>query len=172
MILMIMVIVININMAEISAKRKKKRKDKKKHLEAPDSLPAITLSVETKSSSLEEELDWCIRQLELGLLRPKDKGTSQQKQEAQAIISKLRSSKTPLPRKRQLMRLTFGDYRSKMREEDETMARAAKAAIIKEACPTSKDKHGQFYRSCQIKTIDLPHKEDNDFKFNFQIEAM
>ena len=66
------------------------------------------------TSSLDEELAWCVSQLELGLQR---KGVSkEQKDHNILLIRRLQSEKTPLPKKRALMRTTFGDYRAKMRE--------------------------------------------------------
>ena len=67
------------------------------------------------ASSLEQELEWCIAQLEMGLSRSDASKT--QKQESLKFIRTLRSEKTALPRKRQLMKNLFGDYRTRMRRE-------------------------------------------------------
>ena len=67
------------------------------------------------ASSLEQELEWCIAQLEMGLSRSDALKT--QKQENLKFIRTLRSEKTALPRKRQLMKNIFGDYRTRMRRE-------------------------------------------------------
>lgn len=73
-----------------------------------------TSSPSTSTSSLDQELSWCVSQLELGLQR---KGVSKdQKEHSTLLIRRLQSEKTPLPKKRALMRATFGDYRAKMRE--------------------------------------------------------
>lgn len=65
------------------------------------------------SSSFEDELSWCLNQLQLSV-----KGKEQSKQR-RILCDKsykiLISKKTPLPRKRQLMRNLFGDYRAKMK---------------------------------------------------------
>ena len=156
-------------MAEVSAKKMKRKSKKKQDTDPSEALPPAVPSVaEAKCSNFEEELSWCVRQLELGLLRPKDKGTGQQKQEAQSILNKLRSSKTPLPRKRQLMKLTFGDYRSKMKQEEDREERERRAFI---RISTDAVKAGQFYKASLTK--DLPQKDESSpgFKFNFQIEA-
>ncbi|XP_011406122.1 PREDICTED: UPF0488 protein C8orf33 homolog [Amphimedon queenslandica] len=157
-------------MAEAPEKRKKRKSKKNQDTNPPEALSAAAPSVvETKCSNFEEELSWCVRQLELGLLRPKDKGgTSQQKQEAQGILNKLRSSKTPLPRKRQLMKLTFGDYRSKMKQEEEKVERERQAFV---RISTDTVKAGQFYKASQAKDILQKDKGGARFKFNFQIEA-
>ena len=71
-------------------------------------------SPSSSNSSLDQELAWCVSQLELGLQR---KGVSkEQKERSVFLIRRLQSEKTPLPKKRALMRSTFGDYRAKMRE--------------------------------------------------------
>lgn len=156
-------------MAEVSRKRKKRKSKKKQDTEPPEALPAGAPSLsETKCSNFEEELSWCLRQLELGLLRQKDKGTCQQKQEAQGILNKLKSSKTPLPRKRQLMKLTFGDYRSKMKQEEEKEERERQSFI---RISTDTVKTGQYYKASQAKDIPQKEKSGAGFKFNFQIEA-
>lgn len=67
----------------------------------------------TNCSTFEQELDWCIGQLQLGLMRPNAK--KHQKEENERYIKTLNSSKTPLPKKRQIMRNLFGDYRAKMK---------------------------------------------------------
>ena len=66
-------------------------------------------------SNFDQELNWCLTQLHLGLARTE--ASKSQKQENKKLIRILQSSKTPLPRKRQLMRSLFGDYRSKMSKE-------------------------------------------------------
>uniref|UniRef100_A0A8D1RRW7 Uncharacterized protein n=1 Tax=Sus scrofa TaxID=9823 RepID=A0A8D1RRW7_PIG len=103
------------------AKKQKKRKKARdgtsvasgggKALEkpAPEEAP---LSAEAQAEQLARELAWCVEQLELGLKmqRPSPK----QKEQALGAIRILRSQKTPLPRKRQLMHSLFGDYRALM----------------------------------------------------------
>lgn len=66
-------------------------------------------------SSFELELEWCIAQLVIGSQRTD--ASKAQRQENEKLIRVLRSEKTPLPRKRQLMRNLFGDYRSRMKKE-------------------------------------------------------
>ncbi|XP_027953156.1 UPF0488 protein C8orf33 homolog, partial [Eumetopias jubatus] len=73
------------------------------------------LSAEAQAEQLARELAWCVEQLELGLKmqRPSPK----QKEQAIGAIRTLRSERTPLPRKRQLMHSLFGDYRAQMEAE-------------------------------------------------------
>ncbi|XP_027758528.1 UPF0488 protein C8orf33 homolog [Empidonax traillii] len=99
---------------------------------------------------LQRELDWCVRQLELGLKTQKP--TAKQAEDALRAIRTLRSDKAPLVKKRQLMRAMFGDYRKKMQEELcrelKLMETAAKAARIVEVKGNILKKNGQFVRKC------------------------
>jgi len=80
---------------------------------AATATPQSTVGVTVNCSTFEQELDWCIGQLRLGLMRPNAK--THQKEENERYIKTLSSSKTPLPKKRQIMRNLFGDYRAKMK---------------------------------------------------------
>ena len=65
-------------------------------------------------STLEDDIKWCIAQLEMAVVSktvPK-----KQKEESIKYMKLLQSSKTPVPRKRQIMRQNFGDYKQKMKE--------------------------------------------------------
>ncbi|XP_053133102.1 UPF0488 protein C8orf33 homolog isoform X3 [Hemicordylus capensis] len=81
---------------------------------------------EIPQGTFQDELDWCILQLETGLLRFNP--TPKQAEETQRILGLLCSRKAPFMKKRQVMRRVFGDYRLKMAEERK---RAAKAALMK-----------------------------------------
>uniref|UniRef100_A0A8C4WZ77 Zgc:112185 n=1 Tax=Eptatretus burgeri TaxID=7764 RepID=A0A8C4WZ77_EPTBU len=67
------------------------------------------------STNFAEELDWCMEQLRLGLSC--QKGTSRQMDEAARALRILGSSKPPLVKKRQVMQMACGDYRSKIAAE-------------------------------------------------------
>jgi hypothetical protein len=75
-------------------------------------LTSESATTEDKSFTFEEQVEWCIGQLKLGL-HCRD-ATKTQKDSNEKNIRTLRSLKVPMPRKRQLMRSLFGDYRSKM----------------------------------------------------------
>ncbi|EPY77914.1 hypothetical protein CB1_001161003 [Camelus ferus] len=79
-----------------------------------------------EAEQLARELAWCVEQLELGLKtqRPNPK----QKEQALGAIRILSSQRTPLPRKRQLMRSLFGDYRAQMEAEWSEALRALRTA--------------------------------------------
>ncbi|KAH0631856.1 hypothetical protein JD844_019738 [Phrynosoma platyrhinos] len=75
--------------------------------------------------TFQDELEWCISQLETGLLRL-NPTPNQAAKETQHILGVLRSHKAPLVKKRQVMHQVFGDYRLMMEEERK---RAAKTAM-------------------------------------------
>ncbi|NXT24930.1 CH033 protein, partial [Syrrhaptes paradoxus] len=95
-----------------------------------------------------EEVDWCVEQLELGLKTQKP--TPRQAEEALRAIKTLRSDKAPLVKKRQLMRVMFGDYRKKMEEERrkelKLMEAAAKSARVVKVKSNIHNKNYQFIR--------------------------
>uniref|UniRef100_A0A8D1XN94 Uncharacterized protein n=1 Tax=Sus scrofa TaxID=9823 RepID=A0A8D1XN94_PIG len=139
------------------AKKQKKRKKARdgtsvasgggKALEkpAPEEAP---LSAEAQAEQLARELAWCVEQLELGLKmqRPSPK----QKEQALGAIRILRSQKTPLPRKRQLMHSLFGDYRALMeaqwREALRALRTAAHSAQVQPVGEATRKKSGRVCR--------------------------
>ena len=100
--------------AKGSDKKSKKKRNKKTVSGVPvrPSTDQSQGSSEQKCYTFEEQVEWCIGQLELGLLR--SDATKAQKDSNEKNMKTLRSTKVAIPRKRQLMRSLFGDYRSKM----------------------------------------------------------
>lgn len=131
-------------------------------------------STSPESSTYEDELDWCIRMLKLGLLRKKV--TETQRKESSHIIKKLSSDKTPVPRKRQMMRSVFGDYRTQMKLEPlHTLPVTGEPVrkilrVKRDKCMTS----GRFFRqsTSQLSSLlpsSLTEKESTEiFMFSFQ----
>ncbi|XP_033119284.1 UPF0488 protein C8orf33 homolog [Anneissia japonica] len=70
---------------------------------------------ESSSEVFQRELYWCIQQLEQGLANVKS--SSRQGKDAEKLLRTLKSQKAPMVKKRQVMRMTFGDYRKKMMQE-------------------------------------------------------
>lgn len=134
---------------------------------APEEAP---LSAEAQAEQLARELAWCVEQLELGLKmqRPSPK----QKEQAIGAIRTLRSERTPLPRKRQLMRSLFGDYRAQMEAEWREVLRALKtAAHSAQVQPVGEAIRKKSGRVCRPRlargtkaTLDAA---DEEFRFNF-----
>ncbi|KAE8579248.1 hypothetical protein XENTR_v10023964 [Xenopus tropicalis] len=104
----------------------------------------------TGEDDLRRELDWCVEQLEMGLQR--QKSTPKQMEEALRAVKILRSEKTALVRKRQVMRTMFGDYRRKMEEERQKQLRlmqtAAKSARISEVATGTRQNRSKVFRQC------------------------
>ena len=64
--------------------------------------------------SFEEEIEWCVGQLVIGLLNGNP--NPEQIKESKRVIDKLQGDKVSFVSKRQLMSVVFGDYRRRMRE--------------------------------------------------------
>jgi hypothetical protein len=65
-------------------------------------------------SSFEEEVEWCVSQLVLGILAGSP--NAEQVKESKRVVDKLQGNKLSYVSKRQLMSVVFGDYRRRMRE--------------------------------------------------------
>ena len=158
-------------------KSKKKHKKKASAVKPHSSEHPTELVKEEKSCTFEEQVEWCIRQLELGLHR-RD-ATKAQKDSNDKNIRTLRSLKVPVPRKRQLMRSLFGDYRSKM------VATPLPEARAKEPCMNAVEREvaedcGKFFKyKHSHSTILLSggeghngHSEEQEpFRFDFVINS-
>ncbi|VDI49864.1 forkhead box protein L [Mytilus galloprovincialis] len=112
------------------------------------------------------ELSWCIRQLELGLCNQKP--DSRQAAEAIKVLKILRSDKSPLVKKRQAMRNTFGDYRQKIKEEEKKNAtKMKKLKILKSLKPE------QFNKKNKIDVKDIYNEfSDPDVKPPYSYVAL
>lgn len=140
-------------------------------------LPAITpmCSVNPKSN-LEEELEWCILQLELGLLSRRTEKS--QKEKIQKNIRTLQSTKMSLPKKRQFMRSLFGDYRSKMKCQPSSTLLIEKSRIVAKETKVETVKPlesvGTYFRTKMVgmSCADVGAVESgNSFRFNFTIPS-
>uniref|UniRef100_A0A8C7BYM8 Uncharacterized protein n=1 Tax=Neovison vison TaxID=452646 RepID=A0A8C7BYM8_NEOVI len=123
-----------------------------------------------QAEQLARELAWCVDQLELGLKMQRP--SPRQKEQATGALRTLRSERTPLPRKRQLMRSLFGDYRAQMeaerREALRALRTAARAAQVQPVGEAARRKNGRVCRPRQAgvakATLDTP---DEEFRFDF-----
>ncbi|XP_073504305.1 UPF0488 protein C8orf33 homolog isoform X2 [Phyllobates terribilis] len=137
-----------------SPKKRKKKKSKSKNTEAQSKVKepvnsSEPLKEEAKSGDdeLRRELDWCVEQLESGLQH--QKSTPKQVEEVVRAIKTLRSAKVPLVKKRQVMRVMFGDYRRKMEEERVKQLRlmqAAKSTKMTEVTMTVRQNRSKVFR--------------------------
>ncbi|XP_005395998.1 PREDICTED: UPF0488 protein C8orf33 homolog isoform X2 [Chinchilla lanigera] len=134
---------------------------------APEEAP---LSAEAQAEQLARELAWCVEKLELGLKTQRP--TPKQKEQAIGAIRTLRSQKTPLPRKRQLMHSLFGNYRAQMEAEWLEALRTLRAAAHSaQVQPVGESARRKSRRVCRPRpggrakaTLDTP---DEEFRFNF-----
>ena len=156
---------------------KKKRKKKKGYI-ADSSLSGSsctkTSSTETDSkhvSTFDKELEWCIAQLKLSMLRPGAKRV--QKNHSEQNLQVLKSIKTPLPKKRQLMRSLFGDYRTKMRTQPIPDSFVFKETKVKaEKAESTIETLGTYFRKASTGTGKrLLTQDESSFRFNFTIPA-
>ncbi|XP_055531241.1 UPF0488 protein CG14286 [Wyeomyia smithii] len=106
----------------------------------------------------ELELYWCIQQLENTLGAPHIRENAKKVEDTNKLINTLKSASQPLIKKRQIMRTTFGDYRSKMAEEEKTMALNPES--VRFDAPSGKIKH-HFVKKAAILS------EEKDYRFNF-----
>jgi len=90
--------------------------DSDKKLPTTSGIPIANAAsiTDTAISTLEDDIAWCVAQLEMAI--GGKTVSKQQKEEMLKYIKLLQSSKIPVPRKRQIMRQNFGDYKRKMRE--------------------------------------------------------
>lgn len=70
--------------------------------------------MEETEASFEEEIEWCVGQLVIGLLSGNP--NSEQIKESKRVIDKLQGNKVSFVSKRHLMSVVFGDYRRRMKE--------------------------------------------------------
>ncbi|KAK9694780.1 protein of unknown function (DUF4615) [Popillia japonica] len=123
-------------------------------LQPEDNPPEIQLSPEA-IQQFELELCWCIQQLQAGLksgkLNPK------QVQDHTKALNSLMSNSTSIVKKRQVMRLSFGDYRAKMAVEN----RKSNTAKLCDYPSGSPSKKSVFLRKAGIGA------SDDTFRFNF-----
>lgn len=153
-----------------SAKKSKKRQKKKSSAVKPLSGEVPPESgKEEKTFTFEEQVEWCIRQLELGLHHCG--ATKAQKDSNQKNIRTLRSLKVPVPRKRQLMRNVFGDYRSKMMTTPLPEARAKEPCVNAVERKVTED-CGKFfkYKHPRAPLVNGATKRE-PFQFDFEISS-
>ncbi|XP_044512986.1 UPF0488 protein C8orf33 homolog [Gracilinanus agilis] len=118
---------------------------------------------------LQRELDWCVEQLELGLRT--QKSTPKQAEQAARAVKTLRSNRAELPKKRQVMRSLFGDYRARMEEDRkaalkamEAAARSARVLPVEEAVRRKSSRICRHRPGGGMISISSPKEE---FRFNF-----
>ncbi|XP_053133099.1 UPF0488 protein C8orf33 homolog isoform X1 [Hemicordylus capensis] len=146
-------------------KKKKKRQPSKAepndHINGESKLPSRgpTDQAQQSDEQFRREVDWCVEQLELGLKTRKS--TPKQMEEALRAIKTLRSGKAVRAKKCQVMRATFGDYKTKMAEERQKqlklMQAASKAARIAEVTKDARRKSSRVFR----KSVEMARRDQS-----------
>ena len=161
--------------------KKSKKRHKKKastSMNRSTGVPSSESTEEEKLFTFEEQIEWCIGQLELGLHRRE--ATKAQKDSNEKNIGTLRSLKVPIPRKRQLMRSLFGDYRSKMMTtplpEASTRAKGPCVSVVErevaEDCGKFfKHKHSHTMLVNATEGVNGNSEKQEQFCFNFVINS-
>ncbi|XP_049292046.1 UPF0488 protein CG14286 isoform X1 [Anopheles funestus] len=124
---------------------------------------APNASQSEEDRQFELELYWCIQQLESSLSLPYMRENNKKMEETTKLIKTLKSGSQPIIRKRQIMRTTYGDYRSKMASEEQAMA--VNPDNIRFEKP--KEKHPKYHfvkKSAFLVGC-------NNFQFNFPIKG-
>ncbi|KAJ8399817.1 hypothetical protein AAFF_G00405470 [Aldrovandia affinis] len=150
---------------------------------------------QTPWGTFQNELDWCIQQLQTDLLtgNPNQQGAG----EKERVLNVLQSQGTPFVKKRQVMQMLFGNYRQRMteehkaREETEPETQGSGVAVRESMYlrssegrgsdsipsdnsfsfnffPDGQPVHTPIQETDQLRTIPLPGQESG-FAFNFQI---
>ena len=162
-----------------ASKKSKKRKAKKAASDTKSSSSQIhPPTIEAKSFTFEEQVEWCIGQLELGLLR-RDASKSQ-KESNEKNIKTLKSLKVAVPRKRQLMRSLFGNYRSKMMASPPSEVSGKSSS--KQPCVSVVEREvaehcGRFFKCKHSEVLKVTNEDDSPkdgqkpFQFDFVIDS-
>ncbi|TDG40976.1 hypothetical protein AWZ03_012601 [Drosophila navojoa] len=109
----------------------------------------------------EVELCWCVQQLQTAL----QSGNLSQKvaEDTTKNLKVLTSQTAPLIKKRQVMKLALGDYRSKMQQEEKKMLLASKQ--IKFTTADENKPKSSFVKKSALLT------SGKDFRFNFALPS-
>ncbi|XP_064178422.1 UPF0488 protein C8orf33 homolog isoform X3 [Anguilla rostrata] len=107
--------------------------------------------------TFQDELDWCIQQLQTDLLT--DNTNPHEVEERERVLNFLQSQGAPSVRKRQVMQMIFGDYRQRMTEEQKPQEETDGIPVYT-CTPTQETRPSG--------TVPLTG-EGSGFAFNFQI---
>ncbi|XP_026715118.1 uncharacterized protein LOC113485889 isoform X1 [Athene cunicularia] len=122
----------------------------------------------------QDELEWCISQLETNLCF---NTTPKQAEETQHILKVLRSHEFPFVKKQQMMSRVFGDYHLKMAEDQKSIEKA----VMKPGDVEGQQSNGQASdsvvdgkQSDQISEAkpELFMSSDNTFRFDFALSEI
>ena len=121
---------------------------------------------EVDKAELATELLWCIKHIETLL----DKGKLSEKKlkELRTCYKLLKNSDTPLPKLRQAMRNSCGDYKAKMLAEEKDVKLLSDKIS---SCDVSKSIQSNFIKKSVQKDASDAKPDKVEFKFNFNIDS-
>jgi len=122
----------------------------------------MSVADDSGSTEMRAEVLWCIDYIES--LVSKGKLSEKKLKELRISRKLLKNPDTPLVKLRQAMRNSCGDYRTKMKAE-ENEVRLDKSTVTDVRLNM---KEGNFLKKSSVKSNDLNDKRE--FKFNFNIE--
>ena len=117
----------------------------------------------TDKTELATEVLWCIQHLE-GLL-DKGKLSEKKKKEARTCYKLLKNPDTPLPKLRQAMRTSCGDYKAKMLAEEKEVK--LDSDQISRCDANKSQQQSNFIK----KSVSKSNSDKVEFKFNFNIDS-
>ncbi|VEN37451.1 unnamed protein product [Callosobruchus maculatus] len=121
-----------------------------------NSIPSTSSAMTPEQEQhFEVELCWCIQQLQIAL--QSGKLNNKQVKDHTNALNTLMNNSAPLIQKRQIMRLSFGDYRAKMALEE----KKSKNQLVIKVKPATPSKKSTFFKKSGFSTT------GNAFRFNF-----
>ncbi|XP_075575091.1 UPF0488 protein C8orf33 homolog isoform X2 [Pelecanus crispus] len=122
--------------------------------------------------TFQDELEWCISQLEANLLNP-----TPEQEEAQHILKVLHSHETPFVKKQQVINHVFGDYCLKMAVDQKSMEKAdMKPGDVKVQQSNDHASGGVVYGKQSDQISEAKPKwfmsSDNSFRFDFTLSEI
>uniref|UniRef100_UPI00398F7381 UPF0488 protein C8orf33 homolog n=1 Tax=Pristiophorus japonicus TaxID=55135 RepID=UPI00398F7381 len=116
---------------------------------------------EAPNGTIQEELDWGVRQLQTGLFQ-----LELSPQQVEEIRETLQSGSVPAVQERQAMSRVFGDYRTQMAREQKRLRQAARKLTPAAIPPRGAEdcgsgEHGKWAGSCS--------QSQSGFRFNFAL---
>lgn len=124
---------------------------------------------ESQEDKFQAELCWCLEQLDISL--QSGKLSEKQSKDVARTIKSLNNPKAPLVKKRQLMRTSLGDYRSKMQQEEKSYKYETSLKSCAHQLPKKtiflKRKLQEAEKQEQEKQ---PQQGGTPFRFNFELQ--
>lgn len=138
----------------------------------PSTSSGTTTTTLTSEQEQQAELYWCIQQLQTAL--SSNKLNNKQMQDHTKALNTLMSNTAPMIKKRQVMRLSFGDYREKIAAEEKKTKKISmkvvsakpsqKSVFIKKAIITSSQNSFRFnFPSSENQDVSSPNTETNGY---------